>query len=283
MPATLHERLASARQVLVNAGLTPADAAIDAGVLARHVLQWDRAKLLTQGNQPPPASFDEPFDAAIARRAAREPVAYITGVREFWGRSFIVTPSVLIPRPETEIIVELVRAWCPSGKVTILDVGTGSGCLAVSLAAELPDARVTATDTSMAALEVARRNARRHEVQARVSLVCADLLDAFAAPFDVIVSNPPYVPSGATLPPEVARYEPGAALFGGTDGLDVLRALIPAARSLLAGSGRFVVEFGFGQADQVRALAEAAGWPRIEIRDDLQGIPRTCVMTLTEG
>jgi release factor glutamine methyltransferase len=284
MPGTLHERLARARQALINAGLSPRDAALDAEVLARYVLGWDRAKLLAHGHERPPGAFDARFDAAIARRAAREPVAYITGAREFWGRDFVVTPDVLVPRPETEIIVEVVLARCPPGRrARILDVGTGSGCLAVSLAAELPSARVVATDTSLSALGVARTNARRHSVEARVSFVCADLLACFGQPFDVIVSNPPYVPSGDSLPADVARYEPRAALFAGSDGLDALRRLIPAARPLLAGDGLFVVEFGFGQADAVRALAEAAGWPRVEVRHDLQGIPRTCVMTLAEG
>jgi release factor glutamine methyltransferase len=284
MPRTLHERVAQARQALIAAGLTPADAAIDAEVLARHVLRWDRAMLLAHGPEPPPPAFESLFNAAIARRAAREPVAYITGHREFWGREFVVTPDVLIPRPETETIVEVVLAECePSRPLRILDVGTGSGCLAVTLAAELPASRVVATDTSFAALEVAGQNARRHAVHPRISLVLADLLNSLTGPFDAIVSNPPYVPSGAALPPDVAQYEPAAALFAGTDGLDALRRLIPAARPLLADDGLFVVEFGFGQSDEVRALAEAAGWPRIDMRSDLQGIPRTGLMKLTGG
>lgn len=284
MPRTLHERVAQARQALIAAGLNPVDAAIDAEVLARHVLQWDRAMLLSHGPEPPPPAFEALFNAAIVRRAAREPVAYITGHREFWGREFVVTPDVLIPRPETEIIVEVVLAECePSRPLKILDVGTGSGCLAVTLAADLPASRVIATDRSVAALEVARQNARRHAVHPRISFVLADLLDSFAGPFDAIVSNPPYVPSAAALPRDVAQYEPVAALFAGADGLDALRRLIPAARPLLAADGLFVVEFGFGQSDEVRAVAEAAGWPRVDMHGDLQGIPRTCVMKLTGG
>lgn len=284
MPRTLHERVAQARQALIAAGLTPADAAIDAEVLARHVLRWDRAKLLTHGSDSPPPAFEGQFSAAIARRAAREPVAYITGHREFWGRDFVVTPDVLIPRPETEIIVEVALAECdPSRPLRILDVGTGSGCLAVTLAAELPASRVIATDIAVAALEVARQNARRHDVHPRISFVLTDLLHSLAGPFDAIVSNPPYVPSSAALPPDVALYEPAAALFAGADGLDALRRLIPAARPLLAADGLFVVEFGFGQSDDVRAVAAAAGWPRADMRSDLQGIPRTCLMKLTGG
>jgi release factor glutamine methyltransferase len=172
-------------------------------------------------------------------------------------------------------------------KLLILDVGTGSGCLAVTLAAELPLARVIASDTSGPALHVARRNAIRHGVASRLSLVRADLLDPISGPFDIVVSNPPYVPLGAALPPEVARYEPAPALFAGGDGLEALRRLLPATRAILAPHGVFVVEFGFGQAEAVRALARAAGWTRIDIHPDLQGIPRVCVMStdvnVTEG
>jgi release factor glutamine methyltransferase len=279
MAATLHERIARARETLIAAGIAASDAAIDADVLARHVLGWDLTALVVHGRDPASAEFTSVFESAIARRAAHEPVAFITGHREFWGRDFEVTRDVLIPRPETELIVEAALERADrSHAVRTLDVGTGSGCLAVTLAAELPRAHVVATDTSAAALEVARRNAVKHGVERRVSFVQTDLLDAISGPFDVVVSNPPYVPSGADLPPDVVRYEPAQALFAGPDGLEALRRLIPGAREILVAGGIFVVEFGFGQADAVRTLAEAAGWSAVETRPDLQGIPRVASM-----
>lgn len=279
MQATLHERIAQGRARLIAAGIAPADAAIDADVLARHVLGWDLTALVVHGREPVSDEFVRRFEHAIARRAAREPVAYITGVREFWGREFEVTRDVLIPRPETESIVEAALERVDRTRsLHVLDIGTGSGCLAVTLAAELPRAHVVATDTSAAALDIARRNARTHGVEGRVSFVRTDLLDGLSGPFAIVVSNPPYVPSGAELPPDVVRYEPAQALFAGPDGLDVLRRLVPAALDVLAPDGTFIVEFGFGQSEAVRTLAEAAGWSEVEIRPDLQGIERVGVM-----
>lgn len=279
MQATLHERIAQGRARLIAAGIAPADAAIDADVLARHVLGWDLTALVVHGREPVSDEFVRRFEHAIARRAAREPVAYITGVREFWGREFEVTRDVLIPRPETESIVEAALERVDRTRsLHVLDIGTGSGCLAVTLAAELPRAHVVATDTSAAALDIARRNARTHGVEGWVSFVRTDLLDGLSGPFAIVVSNPPYVPSGAELPPDVVRYEPAQALFAGPDGLDVLRRLVPAALDVLAPDGTFIVEFGFGQSEAVRTLAEAAGWSEVEIRPDLQGIERVGVM-----
>jgi release factor glutamine methyltransferase len=281
MGATLHERIAQARQRLIDAGISPSDAAIDADVLARHVLGWDLAALLVHGREPASPEFTHEFDGMIARRAAHEPVAFITGHREFWGRDFEVTRDVLIPRPETELIVEAVLEHVDrSHTIRALDIGTGSGCLAVTLAAELPLAFVVATDISPAALGIARRNAETHGVAGRMSFVLADLLESISGPFDVVVSNPPYVPSSAVLPPDVVRYEPAHALFGGGDGLDALRQLIAGTRAVLAPDGAFVVEFGFGQSQAVRELAEAAGWTQVELREDLQGIPRVAVLNL---
>ena len=278
----LHERLAEARRALTTAGIDPEEAAIDAEVLARHVLGWDRAQLITRLREPASATLDPQFEQLLDRRRAREPVAYIVGHREFWGREFEVTPAVLVPRPETEIIIEeaIEEARERPPFRTIVDVGTGSGCLAVTLALEFPAARVYATDISPAALAVARRNAARHGVEARVTWVERDLLAAIDEPADLIVSNPPYVPSSdaGRLLPEVDRYEPHAALFGGSDGLDVIRRLFATAPARPAGEGRLVVEFGFGQEADVRELARAAGWRVVRIRADLQGIPRTAVL-----
>jgi release factor glutamine methyltransferase len=274
----LDERLAQARHTLVAAGIKPDDAALDVDVLARHVLGWSRANLLVAGRDPVPAGFEERFTAALTRRAAHEPVAYITGMREFWTREFEVDRGVLIPRPETELIVEAVIER-DHKRPRILDVGTGSGCLAVTLAAELPDAQVVATDISADAVATARRNALRHGVSARVLFVLTNLLDNLPGGFNIIVSNPPYVVRASELPPDVIQYEPHTALYGGEDGLEAIRVLIREARAHLAEGGLFVVEFGFGQADQVRELAANAGWKHVEIRKDLQGIERTAVLS----
>jgi len=274
---SVHDRIAEARQLLQRAGLAPADAAIDAEVLARHALGWDRARLVAEGREPAPDGFEERFHGYLARRAVREPVAFITGHREFWGLDFEVSHDVLIPRPETELIVEAASRFNHDSVRRIVDVGTGSGCLAVALAKEFPSARVLATDLSSAALTVAARNARRHRAD-RVSFLRADLLEAIQGPVDLIVANPPYVSEDVQLSPEIVRFEPALALYSGSDGLTLLRRLISSARACLADGGRFVVEFGFGQDERVQELAAAAGWRDVTIEHDLQQIPRVAVM-----
>jgi release factor glutamine methyltransferase len=283
MIGSLHERISTARDDLVRAGLTPDDAAFDAELLARHALGWDRATLFTRAAERPPIGFAERYADLVVRRATREPVALITGHREFWGLDFEVTRDVLIPRPETELIVEcaLEHGRGPNASGWIVDVGTGSGCIAVALATELRHANVLAIDTSRAALIVASQNAARHGVAGRVRCVRANLLDAVAGPVDLIVSNPPYVPveDAATLQPEVARYEPPAALFADEHGLAIVRTLFETAAARLAAGGLLVVEFGFGQDERVRALADANGWSVVTLAPDLQGIPRVAVLT----
>jgi release factor glutamine methyltransferase len=280
--ASVAERLARARAQLEAAGLPPGDAALDAEVIARHLLRWDRGTLVVHTREPEPPDFAERFAALIARRAAREPVAQIVGHREFWGLEFEVTPDVLVPRPETEIIVEEAIDFARTVNCdSVADVGTGSGCLAVAIAREVPAAIVFAIDISPAALAVARRNAARHGVGERTRFLEGHVLDPLLQPVQLIVSNPPYVPESAalTLPPDVLDHEPHAALFGGADGFDVIRALLAGAAARLAPGGRLVVEFGFGQRDQMMDLAETSGWTILRIRDDLQGIPRTIVLT----
>ncbi|MGH9372163.1 MAG: peptide chain release factor N(5)-glutamine methyltransferase [Vicinamibacterales bacterium] len=283
MPAShsLHARIAAGRQALVDAGFKPEDAALDADVLARHVLGWDLARLLAHDREPATPAFSERFQAVIGRRVRREPVAFITGHREFWGLDFEVTPATLVPRPETEMIVdEALRLFPESASPTVLDVGTGTGCLAVAIAVERPRARMTATDISHAALLVARRNAHAHGVAGRVRFVRTDLARGLRVPADLIVSNPPYVPdqTASSLPADVASYEPATALFGGSDGLAVIRRLFAGARHHLAPGGTFIVEFGFGQEDSVRQLASDHGWHVAGLLHDLQGIPRTIVL-----
>jgi release factor glutamine methyltransferase len=275
MAASLFECIAAARQTLLMSGIAALDAPVDAEVLARHLLGWDRATLLVRGRETPPAGFAERFQSLIDRRSRHEPVAQIVGHREFWGLEFEVTRDVLVPRPETELIVEVALEIADRSRpLNILDVGTGTGCLAIAIAVELPAARITATDFTPAALAVARRNADRHRVEDRVRFLQSNLLDTIEGSFDLIVSNPPYVPERDVLPRDVAEYEPHQALFAGPDGLDVLRLLIARAPGSLVPGGSLIVEFGFGQAAAVRELATAAGWRVIEIRKDLQGIER---------
>ena len=278
---SVQDRIAAARRALVGAAFRPEDAALDAEVLARDILGWDRARLLARGREPATADFVERFQHAIDRRLNREPVAFITGHREFWGLEFRVTPATLVPRPETEMIVEEALRLLPDGAAAvILDVGTGTGCLAVALAHARPAARIVATDISHDALLVAAENARTHDVAGRVRFVRADLTAGLSVSADLIVSNPPYVPDqpGLGLPRDVVRYEPASALFGGVDGLAVMRRLLAGAAEQLAPGGRFIVEFGFGQEDAVREIAADAGWTVHGVLHDLQGIARTIVL-----
>ena len=251
-------------------------------MLGQFVLDWDAARLLTHDDDPEPAGFVERYEALVERRACFEPVAYITGEKEFWNLSFEVSAAVLIPRPETEAIVEAALARFPGATpFAVADVGTGSGCLAVALSSERPLAAVTATDISAEALHVARRNAARHEVASRIRFIETDLLDGVEGPFDLIVSNPPYVPESdrGTLQADVRDYEPHLALFAGDDGLALVRRLLTQATSRLIAGGTLMFEFGFGQADAVTGLiARTAGLEMIELKPDLQGIPRVAIV-----
>lgn len=282
MSGTIHERIADARLALAAAGISADSARFDAEVLARHALGWDRAMLLTRGRELAPDGFEARFAGLLSRRLAREPVALIVGRREFWGLEFEVTHEVLVPRPETEFLVEEVVALVRGGQParTIVDVGTGSGCVSVALATELPGAAFTATDISGRALTIARRNAVRHRVADRIRFVRADLLAGLSVSADLIVSNPPYVPAttAARLHPEVARYEPSAALYGGDDGLQIIRRLLGAAGGHLTAGGRLVFEFGDGQEAAVQAAASEAGWHILNVRPDLQGVARIATL-----
>jgi release factor glutamine methyltransferase len=278
--ARLDAQIAAARERLVRGGLSAADAALDAEVLARHVLGWDRARLIVSARQPPPEPFGAAYEAAISRRIQREPVALITGHREFWGLDFEVTEDVLVPRPETELIVEQALERLPSGsRGPIVDVGTGSGCIAIALAHERPSIHVIAIDLSAEALAVAARNSVRHNTAGRVHLVRGDLLEAVRGPVDVIVSNPPYVSpaDAADLQREVLEHEPHAALFAAEDGLAVLRRLCESAAPRLSTQGSLIVEFGAGQEERLAAIARSNRWT-IATVPDLARIPRVAVM-----
>jgi release factor glutamine methyltransferase len=280
---TIHARVAKGRERLRHAGIGPEEADLDARLLAQKLLGWDAARFFTSANEPEPDDFAALYERLVARREGREPLAYITGRQEFWGLEFEVSPAVLIPRPETELIVEVALARFPDrhASLEVADVCTGSGCLAVALAHERPGARVVAADVSADALRTARRNADRHGVADRVELVQADVFDGTEdGAADLIVSNPPYVPEGdrVTLQPEVRDHEPPIALFAGEDGLAVIRRLVEQSTGRLKTGGLLIFEFGLGQADAVRALiSQRPGLTMLDVKQDLQGIPRTAV------
>ena len=301
---TLHRRIRDARRRLEQVGIGPAEAAVDADVLARHALGgWERGQLLVRQHDVCPAGFAGVFEALVRRREGREPTGYIVGHREFWNLDIEIRPGVLVPRPETELLVEAAlsclnpeggggdglrgpSATAPPPRVRIADVGTGSGCVAVALARWLPSGEVVAIDVSDAALAVARLNAARHDVSRRVRFLRADLLAGVAGPFDAVVSNPPYVPAPdlAGLQPEVRDHEPLQALTGGNDGLDVIRRLVPEAAAVLRPWGWLLFEFGFGEADGVRAvIAAETRLELVDVRADLAGIPRVAVARRSRG
>ena len=277
---TIREYVAAASDRLRDAGIDAA-ANLDARLLAQHVLGWEAAHLLTSAGDVPPDSFPADFEALVARRAAREPLAYITGHKEFWNLEFEVTPAVLIPRPETELIVEAALALVPPRQLfTMIDVCTGSGNVAVAVAHDRAGARIVATDVSGAALEVARRNAARHGVQDRVHFVEADLFDDVSGPVDLVTANPPYVAehSEPGLQPEVGEHEPRVALFGGIEGLAVIERIVHDAPPLLRPGGHLVFEFGYGQDVEIEDLINSSpNLTLLELKRDLQGIARTAV------
>lgn len=279
---TIHSLVAAARRRLHRAGIPATEANLDARLLAERLLGWDATRYLTQADQAAPAGFAERYQILINRRADREPVAYICGVQEFWDLSFEVSPAVLIPRPETELIVEVFLERFPDRDtpLRVADVCTGSGCLAVAIASERPQAAIVAADISSEALIVARRNADRHGVSRQITWLNTDVLQNVPGPFDAIVSNPPYVPAAEakTLEPEVIEHEPRQALVAGSDGLSVVRRLLAQSPGRLKPSGSLIFEFGFGQAPAVSQLVtQTPDLALIDIRRDLQGIPRTAV------
>jgi release factor glutamine methyltransferase len=296
-------------------------ARLDAEVLLAFALQIDRTALYARLHSASDAALERRFDALVERRSRREPIAYITGTQEFWSLQFAVNPAVLIPRPETELLVEIVKEKCGGAEVrrcggtapatvelsgtaggppaprvfgggssrtsapphlrtplSIADLGTGSGCIAIALARELPTAQIVALDVSADALAVASANAAAHGVADRIAFRHSDLFASLVPDerFDVIVSNPPYCRPDDPTSPEVA-FEPRAALMAGSDGLAVIRRLLSAVPQRLRPGGWLVMEFGRGQDADVRADAAAAGLTDIAIRADLAGIPRALV------
>jgi release factor glutamine methyltransferase len=279
---TLAQCVRDAAATLAASGFDVDDARRDVAVIGRALLGWDEARWLVAQSQPAPSDFPARLAPLVARRAAREPVAYLLGEREFYGRAFVVSAAVLIPRPETEGLVEAALALLAANGAAsprVLDIGTGSGCLAVTIALERPDLAVIATDVSGDALAIARANAARHGVDARIEFheaaFAGDLVDAV----DLIVTNPPYVAERdrGALSADVRDYEPSLALFGGDDGLDVIRALVRHAARALRRGGWLVMEIGQGQAAAIEAIVRHAGFDLHGTRLDLAGIPRVVV------
>ena len=256
------------------------DAGFEAEYLLRYVLDLPRAKLYAGWHDLLPDGAWEDYVRLIGRRSKGEPAAYLTGHKEFYGLRFLVDPKVLIPRPESELLVELALEYVGNrglGPCTIADIGTGSGALAIALAVNLPQTRVYATDISTDALEVASTNCRRHGVEDRVTLIWGDLLEPLPCVVDVLVSNPPYVKASdwQALPPQIRDYEPAAALYCGPDGLAVIRRLLPQAKGVLRPGGALFMEIGYDQGPQVMHLARAL-FPDAEVglMPDLAGIDR---------
>lgn len=282
MPTEINALVADARRRLRAAGIQRDEAALDARLLAQHVLGWDAARLLTHGDEPATPAFQQAFEALVARRIGREPLAYITGTREFWNLAIEVTPAVLVPRPETELLLEAALEHFDRGlALRIVDICTGSGCVGVGLAREFPKATVTASDISADALDVARRNVAKYGLASRIRCIEADLLAGLAGPFDLIVANPPYIPAGEekTLQPEVRDFEPAGALFAGADGLRIIRRLVLDAVPALAPEGLLIFEFGAGQDVAVEQLIDdVPALTLLEVKHDLQDIPRAAVV-----
>lgn len=258
-----------------------ADSRIQAELLLRHALGCSRASLLARLREPVPAEASGHFFQLVERRRGRVPVQYVIGTQEFYGLSFRVTPAVLIPRPESEgLVEEAVRELRDTHEPRIVDVGCGSGCIAVAIAHTLPEAELVAIDTSPAALAIARENALSHDVASRIEFLEGDLLAPLqTGDVDAIVSNPPYVPDDEleALEPEVSEHEPRQALSGGKDGLSVIARLLPAADKALRRGGLFLMEIGHDQDERVRALVKKAGLDYLRTAADLAGIPRIIV------
>jgi release factor glutamine methyltransferase len=272
-PAASRSLLDAAQVILADARIDTAR--LDAEVFLAYACGVSRAALIA--GLTVEAEVADNYRAMIARRASREPVAYIVGRKEFFSLDFAVTPAVLIPRPETETLVEAALKFLATRQhPRILDIGTGSGAIAIAIAANAPGAKIIATDISKEALEVARRNAILNRCADRVDLVAVDLFPHHNFHFDLIVSNPPYVAEAdlATLAPEIRLHEPGVALVFGQDGLDMYRRIAAESRSHLVSDGVAMVEIGAGQAFAVEALFRRAGFSNIDAVRDLAGIER---------
>lgn len=282
MTITIAETLKTASAQLRQAEV-PNDL-LDAQLLLAEALQQDRTYLVINYNLAVPDEVLTRFQALVKRRSAGEPLQYILGRQEFFGLEFEVTPAVLIPRPETELIVEeVLRLSQKIAAPKIIDVGTGSGCIAVTLAREIAEAKIIATDMSAEAIAVAKRNAAKHGVQDRIEFIHCDLLNGIAADtkVDFIVSNPPYIAPEEMpgLQREVRDWEPHNALTDFHDGLEFYRRLLVEAPKYLQPGGHLIFEMGYQQAETIKALVDRAVWHEPKALQDLQGIIRTFLLT----
>ena len=282
MTITIADAIREGAAIFHDAGLS--EARREAGGLLQHVIGRDRTFVLTHPEQQLTKGQLQTFQELIKRRAAGEPLQYLTAQQPFFGLEFEVAPGVLIPRPETELLVELALETIQGTQAPrICDVGTGSGCIAISLLHERKDAHAVAIDISAAAIEIAKRNAVRHRVESRLTFVhanCFSSLSPAEFSFDLIVSNPPYLAEDdfPGLQREVKDHEPREALAGGPDGLDVVRRLLSESDSFLKPGGHLLIEIGFNQASAVQSLIEERKWLGKGIKPDLQGIPRVVVL-----
>lgn len=281
MSVSIGEALQTASDELDRAGVP--EARKEARSLLAHVLDVDWAVFITNPDKPMAESSLSRFQELVSRRTTGEPAQYITGIQDFYGRRFEVTPDVLIPRPETEGLVETVLPLLSvASPVSICDVGTGSGCIAITILCENGFAHAVGVDISEAALEVAKRNAKAHNVANRISFIKSDCFDAFThdKTFDLIVSNPPYVSARVLsgLQREVRDHEPRVALTPGDDGLAVINRLITDAPRFLKPEGHLVIEIGFDQSESIAALVDRTVWQLMDIVPDLQQIPRIVVL-----
>jgi len=272
--------LSAAVERLEHAGVP--EPRVDAELLLAELLDCSRGALWLRRRESATAAQAERFAVWLDRRAAREPLQHIVGHQEFRGLRFAVDRRALIPRPESEGLVDAVLCWPLEMGARVADLGTGSGCLAVSLAVERPDLRIDALDRSVAALELAAENARRHGVERRVHFCAGEMAHPPAAwhgRMDAVLSNPPYVAEATwrELEPEVRDHDPRVALVPGPDGLEAYRGLAPAARALLRPGAPLLLEIGWGQAAAVGALVARSGFEVHAVHDDLNGIPRVLV------
>ena len=275
---SIAEVLREASQMLEHAGVP--EARREAGSLLSFVIGKDRTFLISHAEDVLNDDQVDQYRGVVERRAAGEPLQYITGVQDFFGREFRVTPEVLIPRPETELLIEAVLEVDRAASL-ICDVGTGSGCIAITLLCELNNARAIGLDKSPAALEVAKFNAEKLSVADRAEFVVSDCFDSLEPrDFDLIVSNPPYVSAGvlAGLQREVRDHEPLVALSPGPDGLSIIRRLIQEAPAFLKQHGHLIMEISFDQGEAVQQLIDANVWELLEVRPDLECIPRIVVL-----
>ncbi len=282
-PVSLAGALDEARRILAAAGVS--NPWLEARLLVSHALDIGKETVMGHPERPVPCGVKADLDAAVNRRARREPLAYILGSREFWSLPFRVTPHTLIPRPDTETLVEAALDWVGKGRtgIRVLDLGTGSGCLLLALLSELSDAWGVGVDASFGALRVARKNAADLGLAGRAGFAQSDWASAVVGLFDIVVSNPPYIADAdfADLAPEVVQFEPRTALSGGADGLAAYGAMVPQLGHLLAPGGAAFLEIGAGAASDVTQLLQHHGFQDVEIKGDLAGIPRCARVVAT--